>query len=125
MTQKPVIDWTSEVLTTDGYVFMTTDWFAKPPWEDQDAYWRHSPLSLVGHVKTPTMVMVGEEDHRTPPSEAEQYFQALQIRGVPTALVRVPGASHHGLAERPSQQAAEAAAILAWFDRYKTGAAAN
>ena len=50
--------------------------------------------------------MVGEDDHRTPPSEAEQYFDALQIRGVPTALIRVPGASHHGLAERPSQAVA-------------------
>ncbi len=63
--------------------------------------------------------MVGEDDHRTPPSEAEQYHAALTLRGVPTALVYVPGASHHGLAERPSQSAAKARAILAWFDRYK------
>jgi len=89
------------------------------PWEDPQGYWARSPLSLVGNVKTPTLVVVGEDDHRTPPSEAEQYFDALQIRGVPTALVRVPGASHHGLAERPSQSAAKARAILAWFDRYK------
>ena len=67
------------------------------------------------------MLMVGEEDRRTPGSESEQYYQALQIRGVPTALVRVPGASHHGLAERPSQEAGEASAILAWFGRYRTG----
>jgi dipeptidyl aminopeptidase/acylaminoacyl peptidase len=122
VTQKPVIDWTSEVLTTDGYVGMEQDWFAKAPWEDYESYWRHSPLSLVGNVKTPTLVMVGEEDHRTPPGEAEQYYQALQLRGVPTGLVRVPGASHGGLAERPSQEAAEAAAILAWFERYRSGA---
>ncbi len=121
-TQKPVINWTSEILTTDMYLFMAQDWFGKPPWEDQANYWRRSPLSLVGNVKTPTMVMVGEEDHRTPGNEAEQYYQALQIRGVATELVRVPGASHHALAERPSQQAAEAAAILAWFGKYRTGA---
>ena len=123
VTQKPVINWTSEILTTDMYVFMAQDWFGKPPWEDQANYWRRSPLSLVGNVKTPTMVMVGEEDHRTPDNEAEQYYQALQMRAVPTALVRVPGASHHALAERPSQQAAEAAAILAWFGKYRTAAA--
>jgi dipeptidyl aminopeptidase/acylaminoacyl peptidase len=122
VTQKPVINWTSEVLTTDVSVFMAQDWFAKTPWEDYESYWRRSPLSLVGNVKTPTMVMVGAEDHRTPDSEAEQYYQALQMRGVPTALVKVPGASHHGLAERPSQEAAEAAAILAWFGRYRTDA---
>jgi dipeptidyl aminopeptidase/acylaminoacyl peptidase len=66
------------------------------------------------------MLMVGTDDHRTPPSEAEQFFQALQLRGIPTAMIRVPGASHGGLADRPSQQAAEASAILAWFGRYRT-----
>ncbi|WP_309606457.1 S9 family peptidase [Phenylobacterium sp.] len=118
-TQKPVINWTSEVLTTDGYNFMAAYWFGKMPWEDPQGYWARSPLSLVGNVKTPTLVVVGEDDHRTPPSEAEQYFAALQLRGVPTALIRVPGASHHGLAERPSQSAAKASAILAWFNRFK------
>ncbi|HEY2483465.1 MAG TPA: S9 family peptidase [Caulobacteraceae bacterium] len=117
--QKPVIDWTSEVLTVDLYAFMARYWFGKMPWEDPDFYWRRSPLSLVGNVKTPTLVMVGEQDHRTPPSEAEQFFQALKLRSVPTLLVRVPGASHEGLADRPSQEAAESAAILAWFERYR------
>jgi dipeptidyl aminopeptidase/acylaminoacyl peptidase len=117
--QKPVINWTSEVLTTDGYNFMALSWFGKMPWEDNDFYWKRSPLSLVGNVKTPTLVVVGTEDHRTPPSEAEQFFDALQLRGVPTAMIQVPGASHGGLAERPSQAAAKASAILAWFDRYK------
>jgi dipeptidyl aminopeptidase/acylaminoacyl peptidase len=117
--QKPVINWTSEVLTTDGYNFMAAYWFGKMPWEDPTGYWARSPLSLVGNVKTPTLVVVGEEDHRTPPSEAEQFYDALELRGVPTGLIRVPGASHHGLAERPSQSAAKARAILAWFDKYK------
>jgi dipeptidyl aminopeptidase/acylaminoacyl peptidase len=120
VAQKPVINWTSEVLTTDIYPFMARDWFDKPPWEDPQGYWRRSPLSLVGNVTTPTMLMVGTDDHRTPPSEAEQFFQALQLRGIPTAMIRVPGASHGGLADRPSQQAAEASAILAWFGRYRT-----
>jgi dipeptidyl aminopeptidase/acylaminoacyl peptidase len=118
-TQKPVINWTSQVLTTDGYTSMAAYWFGKMPWEDPQGYWARSPLSLVGNVKTPTLVVVGDKDDRTPPSEAEQYHAALQLRGVPTTLVYVPGASHHGLAERPSQSAAKARAILAWFDRYK------
>jgi dipeptidyl aminopeptidase/acylaminoacyl peptidase len=117
-SQKPVINWASEVLTTDGYSYMGRYWFRKMPWEDPQGYWARSPLSLVGNVTTPTLVVVGEEDHRTPPSEAEQYYQALQLRGVPTALVRVPGASHDGLASRPSQSAAKARAIMAWFARY-------
>jgi dipeptidyl aminopeptidase/acylaminoacyl peptidase len=118
--QKPVIDWTSEVLTTDGYNGMAMYWFGKAPWEDPQGYWARSPLSLVGNVKTPTLVVVGEQDYRTPPAEAEQFFGALQLRGVPTALVRVPGASHGGLAARPSQSVAKAQAILAWFARYQS-----
>ena len=122
--QKPVINWTSEALTMDATLFTSRYWFAKLPWEDPMAYWSRSPISLVGNVKTPTLVVVGSEDYRTPVSEAEQYYAALQIRGVPTALVKVPGASHGGIAARPSQSAAKAAAIIAWFDRYRTGAGA-
>ena len=119
--QKPVIDWASFALTADNTAFFAKYWFGKAPWEDPQGYWQRSPLSLVGNVTTPTMVVVGEEDYRTPDSEAEQYYSALQLRGVPTALVKVPGASHGGLAARPSQSAGKASAILAWFGRYRTG----
>ena len=118
-SQKPVINWISEALTMDATTFTSRYWFDKKPWEDPMSYWNRSPLSLVGNVKTPTLVVVGSEDYRTPVSEAEQYYAALQIRGVPTALVKVPGASHGGLTSRPSQSAAKASAILAWFDKYR------
>jgi dipeptidyl aminopeptidase/acylaminoacyl peptidase len=118
-TQKPVINWTSEALTMDNTLFTSRYWFAKLPWEDPIGYWSRSPLSLVGNVTTPTLVVVGANDYRTPVSESEQYYAALQIRGVPTALVKVPDASHGGIAARPSQAAAKAAAVLAWFDRYR------
>lgn len=117
-TQKPVIDWSSFALTADSPAFFSRYWFGAYPWEDPEGYWRRSPLSLVGNVRTPTLVVVGSEDYRTPVSESEQYYTALQLRGVPTALVKVPGASHGGLAARPSQSAARASAILAWFERH-------
>lgn len=123
-TQKPVINWVSEALTMDNTLFTSRYWFTKLPWEDPMSYWNRSPLSLVGNVRTPTLVVVGSDDYRTPVSESEQYYAALQIRGVPTALVKVPGASHGGIAARPSQSAGKAAAILAWFDRYRTPAPA-
>ncbi len=116
--QKPVINWISEALTMDGTTFTSRYWFDRKPWEDPMAYWARSPLSLVGNIRTPTLVVVGSEDYRTPVSESEQLYAALQIRGVPTALVKVPGASHDGIAARPSQAAAKASAILAWFARY-------
>jgi dipeptidyl aminopeptidase/acylaminoacyl peptidase len=119
-TQKPVIDWSSFSLTSDFTPYYHRYWFSKFPWEDPAGYWARSPLSLVGNVKTPTLVVVGSMDFRTPDSEAEQYYEALQLRGIPTALVKVPGANHEFLAGRPSQSAAKAAAILAWFNRYRT-----
>lgn len=124
-TQKPVIDWTSFALTADNPAFFSRYWFGQYPWENHEAFWSRSPLSLVGNVKTPTLVVVGSQDFRTPVSEAEQYYTALQLRGVPTALVKVPGASHGGIAARPSQSGAKAAAILAWFEKYKDGAPAR
>lgn len=120
-TQKPVIDWSSFVLTADNPAFFSRYWFGEYPWENPQAFWARSPLSLVGNVRTPTLVVVGSEDYRTPVSEAEQYYTALRLLGVPTALVKVPGASHGGLAERPSQSGAKASAILAWFERYREG----
>jgi dipeptidyl aminopeptidase/acylaminoacyl peptidase len=118
--QKPVINWASFSLTTDIAPFVPKYWFGKLPWEDPQTYWQHSPLSLVGNVTTPTLVIVGDQDFRTPVSDSEQYYEALELRGVPTALVKVPGASHGGLAARPSQSAAKASAILAWYQRYRS-----
>ena len=120
VAQKPVINWTSEALTMDGTGFTSRYWFDQPPWKDVTPYWQRSPLSLVDKVKTPTMVVVGSIDYRTPVSEAEQYYAALKIAGVPTTLVKIPGASHGGIGARPSQSAAKAAAIIAWFERYRT-----
>jgi dipeptidyl aminopeptidase/acylaminoacyl peptidase len=118
--QKPVINWTSMALTSDGVPFFGRYWMGALPWENYQSYWARSPLSLVGNVKTPTLVVVGSEDFRTPDSEAEQFYAALKLKGVPTTFVKVPDASHGGIAARPSQSAAKAAAIIAWFDRYRT-----
>ena len=117
--QKPVINWTTQALTADGVPFFARYWMGKMPWEDPQGYWARSPISLVGKMTTPTLVVVGSEDYRTPVSEAEQLYAALQLKGVPTALVKVPGASHGGITARPSQSAAKASAIIAWFDKYR------
>ncbi|NCG05892.1 MAG: prolyl oligopeptidase family serine peptidase, partial [Gammaproteobacteria bacterium] len=115
---KPVINWASFVLTADLNYFFATTWFDAAPWEDYEAYWKRSPLSLVGNVSTPTMLLTGEEDYRTPMSETEQYYQALKHRGIDTLMVRIPGASH-SIYARPSNLIAKVNNILAWFDRYR------
>ncbi len=119
-TQKPVINWTTQALTADGTGYFGRYWVGSRPWENPQKFWDLSPLSLVGNVKTPTLVVVGDQDFRTPVTEAQQYYSALQLLDVPTAFVRVPGASH-GFTARPSQSAAKASAILAWFERYADG----
>lgn len=119
--QKPVINWASFVLTADLPNFFYKYWFAAPPWEDYESYWQRSPLSRVGNVKTPTMVVTGEQDFRTPIPESEQFYQALRLRGIDTLLVRVPGASH-SLDARPSQLIARVAYILAWFAKHDPSA---
>jgi dipeptidyl aminopeptidase/acylaminoacyl peptidase len=118
VTQRPVINWTSWLLVSDMSVFGARYWFKQLPWDDQETYWQHSPLALVGNVTTPTMVIVGLSDLRTPVGEAEQYYQALQLRHVPTELYEIPGAPHPLM--HPSQLAQETTAILEWFGRYRT-----
>ena len=115
---KPVINWTSMIGTSDIYTFMAKYWFTDLPWNDYEQYWNRSPLSLVGNVKTPTMVLTGELDVRTPMSESEQYYGALRLEGVDSALVRIQGA-YHGIAAKPSNLARKVGYILAWFDKYK------
>jgi len=116
---KPVINWSSFVLTADMSNFFYKYWFGAPPWEQPQEYWRRSPLSLVGNVKTPTMLITGEADYRTPIEESEQYYQALKLRKVDTLMVRIPEASHGGMVTRPSNLIAKVDNILAWFGKYR------
>ncbi|MFT2092437.1 S9 family peptidase [Paraglaciecola sp. 2405UD69-4] len=116
---KPVINWMSFALTADSYPYFTRNWMPDLPWKIQDYLWSHSPLSLVGNVTTPTLLLTGEADHRTPISESEQFYQALKLQGVDAAMVRLPGASH-GIASRPSRLIQKVGNILAWFERYTT-----
>lgn len=114
---KPVINWISFSLTADGYTYYTQYWMPGKPWEQFEHLWKHSPLSLVGNVTTPTMLLTGEVDYRTPMSETEQYYQALQLQKVDTAMVRIKKA-HHGIAARPSNLIQKMGYILSWFEKY-------
>lgn len=116
---KPVINWISMIGTSDIYTFMTKYWFTDLPWNDIDQYWQRSPLRLVGNVTTPTMVLTGELDVRTPMAESEQYYGALRLQKVESAMVRIQGA-YHGIAVKPSNLARKIGHIITWFDKYKT-----
>jgi acylaminoacyl-peptidase len=115
VSAKPVINWYSFALTTDAYPYFWQYWFASYPWENPGDYHKRSPISLVGNVKTPTMLMTGEDDHRTPITQSEEFYQALKLRGIDTALVRIPEASH-AIVKRPSNLMNKVAHILKWFE---------
>jgi len=115
---KPVMNWISKTLVADNYFGYANSRYSGQPWENFDTYWKFSPLSLVGNVETPTMVMVGMNDLRTPPSEAKQLYHALKLRKIETVLVEIPEASH-GIARKPSNLISKVAHTLAWLKKYK------
>lgn len=115
---KPVMNWISKTLTADNYFYYADYRLPGQPWENFETYWKYSPISLVGNIQTPTLVMVGTADLRTPISEAKQLYSALKIRKIETALVEIPNASH-GIARRPSQMITKIDHILAWFEKFK------
>jgi dipeptidyl aminopeptidase/acylaminoacyl peptidase len=115
---KPIVNWYSSTLTSDSSVYDVGHEFPRPPWESAEEYLKRSPISLVGNVTTPTMLMTGEEDYRCPISEAEQFYAALKLRMVDTALVRIPEASHT-IVDRPSRLMAKPAYILKWFEMHR------
>jgi dipeptidyl aminopeptidase/acylaminoacyl peptidase len=75
----PVIDWMSMAGHTDVPLF-TYSFFQKPFWEDPSDWLSHSSIMHVGKVTTPTLLMTGVLDRRTPMPQTEEYFSALKTR---------------------------------------------
>jgi acylaminoacyl-peptidase len=113
----PVINWYSFALTSD-IPFITKYWFPALPWENTENYMQRSLTTLVSKVKTPSLVMTGEADYRTPISEAEQFYTALKLLNVETVLVRVPE-EPHGIGRRPSHHIAKMLYVAGWFEQHK------
>lgn len=114
---KPVINWMTMALAADIAQYVRRHWIRSDPWTDPEAFLKFSPIRYVDKVKTPTLMMVGEEDFRTPTWEAEQFYTGLKMNGVDTALIRIPGASH-GITGRPSRLIALTDNIMGWFAKH-------
>ena len=114
---RPVVDWTDQATTSDGTAFFAKHWMGAMPWEKPELYFSRSPFSLAGQVKTPTLLITGENDFRTPISQTEQMFGALKLRGVDTTMIRLPGAGHS--MGRPSQWLQSILAPIDWFNQHK------
>ena len=114
---KPVINWMTMALAADIAQFVRRHWIREDPWSNPEAYLERSPIRYVDKVKTPTLMMVGDQDWRTPPWEAEQFYTGLKMNGVETALIHVPDSPHY-IASRPSRLIAKTDNIMGWFAKY-------
>ena len=93
--------------------------FSVPFWEDPSKWLRHSPLMQVGKVNTPTLVMVGQFDGRTPVTQSAEYYLALKARGVPTRLLIFNGEGHGPWRSRPSNLFRTQEYIDEWFSMHR------
>ena len=114
----PVTDWLSFAGIVDAQPNYYSLFFRKPPWEDPTEYLKHSPVMYAGNVKTPTMLMTGVLDMRTPMPQTEEFYQALKLRGVPTAMVRMNG-EYHGTGSIPSNFMRTQLYLRYWFEKYQ------
>jgi dipeptidyl aminopeptidase/acylaminoacyl peptidase len=118
VAKAPVTNWMSFVGTTDGASWYFD--FEKHFWEDPSEHLQRSPIMYVGNVTTPTMLMTGERDLRTPMEQTEQYYRALKLRKIPTAMVRLTDGWHSR--SRPPTNFIRVQLLLRnWFERFKVG----
>jgi dipeptidyl aminopeptidase/acylaminoacyl peptidase len=113
----PVIDWLSFVGNTDGPYWYHN--FKKMPWEDPSEHLQRSPLMYVGNVTTPTMLMTGVRDLRTPIPQTEEFYEALKMRKVPTAMIRFND-EWHGTTSKPSNFMRTQLYLRHWFEKWGT-----
>jgi dipeptidyl aminopeptidase/acylaminoacyl peptidase len=64
------------------------------------------------------MLMSGVLDLRTPPPQAEEFYRALKLRKVPTAMIRLNN-EWHGTTSTPSNFLRTQLYLRYWFDKYK------
>jgi dipeptidyl aminopeptidase/acylaminoacyl peptidase len=121
VSMKPVINWYSFVGTTDGASWYYN--FKKLPWEDPSEHLRRSPITYVGKVTTPTMLLTGDLDLRTPMEQTEQFYRALKMRKVDTVMVRITD-EYHGInavpgLRHPSNRLQQILYLRGWFEKYR------
>ena len=112
----PVINWMSFVGTTDGASWYRN--FKEFPWDDPSEHLRRSPLMYAGNVTTPTMLMTGELDLRTPISQTEEFYAALKVQKVPSVMLRFKG-EYHGTSSIPSNYMRSQLYLHSWFEKWK------
>ena len=117
VSQYPVINWITQAGSSDIPLLMHR-WMKGEPWKNTSQYLERSPLFFVDKVTTPTMLLTGEEDWRTPIAQTEEFYVALKTRGVDTVMVRFPNEPHGIRGAHPSHWVSKVEYILGWFEKY-------
>ena len=119
VTQRSISNWVSMFGCSDiGWTFTPWEMDGKP-WMDEEKYMAKSPIRYVENVRTPTLIIHSEEDHRCPMEQAEQFFTALKFLGVPTELVRFPGENHNlSRSGKPKHREQRLNHMIRWFKTY-------
>jgi dipeptidyl aminopeptidase/acylaminoacyl peptidase len=92
----PVIDMASEFGTENGSAY--DEWFYGTPYEKLEGFTKSSPMTFVKNVKTPTLLLQGEDDTTDPIGQSQQFYRGLKRYGVESDLVLYPR-EPHGLRE--------------------------
>jgi dipeptidyl aminopeptidase/acylaminoacyl peptidase len=87
-----------------------------PPWEQPEAYQKHSPINFVGNWKTPMLVIHGALDYRVVDTQGIATFTALQRRGIPSKLLYFPDENHWVLKPQNSIQWHDE--VIGWLDAW-------
>jgi dipeptidyl aminopeptidase/acylaminoacyl peptidase len=90
---RMICNWFSWYGTSEAQGLTEFEFYGKP-WDNPDLYRDLSPITHVANVTTPTLIVQSEEDHRTPMTDAEQWFMALEKQGVPVEFMRYPRSTH-------------------------------
>lgn len=101
---------------TSLYQLLIETEFGVMPWEDYDLLWAYSPMAHVKNVRTPTLLLHGEQDMDVPITQAEEFYVALKKQNVPARFVRYPNEGH-GI-RQPQHREHYYQEILNWFGQY-------
>jgi acylaminoacyl-peptidase len=118
VSQYPVTNWITQAGTADGGYSHAALWMKSMPWDNPQQFIEHSPIFFAKNFKTPTMVLTGEADLRTPIAESEELYFALKSRKVPSVLVRIPDEPHGIRGAHPSHRIAKMEYVLAWMEKW-------
>lgn len=125
VAQRDIADWANWWYTADFTLFQPA-WFKTPPFKDEEGDFKaRSPITYINNVKTPLMLVLGEDDTRTPPGAGgEQMFRALKFRKIPTVMVKFPGETHElSRSGQPWHRVERLQHIVGWFDHWLLGVA--